>query len=120
MPMLSPSKLLGRCNEIRRAGGAEELDQLLPGHPSQSNKCLIATNLNFECSINGVSEQATGAIISSRDIRLVEAAKALNLKTYRESVGEKFIYHLPKELRDSALAFDQGKYPPELSTDPYS
>ncbi len=41
------------CNEVREAGGTNALDALLPAVPQESESCLIAANLNFNCSVDG-------------------------------------------------------------------
>lgn len=39
------------CNKVRVAGGANAIDSLMPGIPANSNSCLIAKNLNFNCEV---------------------------------------------------------------------
>src|SRR5690349_15016190 len=48
-------EVLAVCNEVRKAGGANPLDALLPATPSDPNGCLIARNLNFSCYVQGGS-----------------------------------------------------------------
>lgn len=49
--MLSEREVLEFCNKVRKAGGADMLDSLLPGIPHDGRACLIANNLNFDCQI---------------------------------------------------------------------
>lgn len=41
------------ANQVRRAGGGNPIDALLPSVPEDINQCLIARNLNFNCSVGG-------------------------------------------------------------------
>lgn len=45
-------ELLNFANQVREAGGAGILDALIPSYPQESEACLIAKALNFDCSIN--------------------------------------------------------------------
>lgn len=44
-------KLLAVCNEVRDAGGGDAIEALLPAVPGNDKTCLIARNLNFNCSV---------------------------------------------------------------------
>lgn len=44
-------ELLDFANSIRRAGGANVLEALLPSEPGNSEECLIANALNFGCRV---------------------------------------------------------------------
>lgn len=44
------------ANKVRKAGGGNPLDALMPAVPSDANQCLIAKNLNFNCAVNKPDE----------------------------------------------------------------
>lgn len=50
----SIQEVLEFANKVREAGGANPLDALMPAVPAQPHACLIAKNLNFNCSVYGV------------------------------------------------------------------
>lgn len=59
-------ELLDFANQVRAAAGADLLEALLPGRISRANSCLVATNLNFKCSVETYRPRqraAAGAII---------------------------------------------------------
>lgn len=39
------------ANKVRKAGGGNPLDALMPAVPSDAHQCLIAKNLNFNCMV---------------------------------------------------------------------
>lgn len=47
----SLDEVLEFANTMRRAGGANVLEALLPSEPGNSQECLIANALNFGCKI---------------------------------------------------------------------
>jgi len=55
-------ELLTFANVIRKAGGADVLDALLPSVPSSANQCLIANALNFGCSVAPLRGVSAGQI----------------------------------------------------------
>lgn len=50
------------CNIVRKAGGANVLDALLPAIPQDSSSCLIARNLNFSCQVEPCGETIANLI----------------------------------------------------------
>lgn len=54
----SNEELLKFANAVREAGGANPLEALMPAVPQESEQCLIALNLNFDCKVEGTSDQA--------------------------------------------------------------
>lgn len=42
------------ANKIRAAGGGNPLDALMPSVPEDASQCLIAKNLNFNCTVSEV------------------------------------------------------------------
>jgi hypothetical protein len=45
-------ELLEFANKVRAAGGGKPLQALMPSVPQDPETCLIARNLNFECSVD--------------------------------------------------------------------
>jgi hypothetical protein len=124
--VLSPEALLERCNQIRVAGGADPLKELIPGMPASPNSCLIARNLNFSCEVRGALITQGGPQrgvtvwgMFSDDPRLPQIAETLGLNFVAADTAPQgyrrlsaltayrgaFIM-LPNELGESALAFD--------------
>lgn len=50
-PVATEQELLDFANKIRKAGGADILDALLPSIPTDPESCLIARALNFRSSV---------------------------------------------------------------------
>jgi hypothetical protein len=42
------------ANTVREAGGGNPLDALMPAVPQDVSRCLIARNLNFNCTVGAV------------------------------------------------------------------
>lgn len=49
----SLGELLDFANRVREAGGGATLHALMPARPADPKLCLIARNLNFDCSVDG-------------------------------------------------------------------
>lgn len=47
----SLEELKSFANRVRRAGGGNPIDALLPAVPGDMSQCLIAKNLNFNCEV---------------------------------------------------------------------
>lgn len=62
--MYSLAQVEDFCNKVRKAGGAKPLNGLLPGVPQDSESCLIANNLNFECEVGPypLTSEQVGAV----------------------------------------------------------
>lgn len=54
-PRATLEETLEFCQRVRKAGGGNPLDALIPAVPSDSEQCLIAKNLNFNCSVTGIN-----------------------------------------------------------------
>jgi hypothetical protein len=52
--MASLDELRDFCNRVRQAGGAKEIDDLMPAVPGQTEACLIAKALNFSCQVGAL------------------------------------------------------------------
>lgn len=126
------SELLEFANSVRRVGGADILEALLPSIPSDSLHCLIANALNFSCVVRGVHprryyesgcpqwamiphQQTNG--LSKNDLAQ-EIADALGLETiWNTHDSQEPATHLqdffelqvilPETIGNAALAFDQ-------------
>lgn len=44
------------ANLVRKAGGGNIINDLMPSSPEQPNSCLLANALNFDCCVNGGGE----------------------------------------------------------------
>lgn len=53
-------ELLDFANAIRKAGGANVIQALLPSEQGDPNRCLIANALNFSCSVGGLMATKDG------------------------------------------------------------
>jgi hypothetical protein len=47
-----PDEILKFVNKVRDIGQADILDALLPSVPQDSQSCLIARNMNFQCTVS--------------------------------------------------------------------
>lgn len=50
-PRATLEELLVFANAVREAGGGNPLDALMPAVPEDASQCLIAKNLNFNCTV---------------------------------------------------------------------
>lgn len=96
------------ANKVREAGGANPIDALIPAVPQDSEQCLIAKNLNFNCSVepggshNGWPNDEWVMVLPDEAIRDSIASK-LGLKP----VGHYGVL-LPSEIGAVAQAFDDA------------
>lgn len=111
-------ELFDFCNKVRRAGGGEVLDALLPGYVGNATQCLIAKNLNFDCYVmpfykivNGKEERQNTWCMQVKDHQVARAiAINLQLTVDVRFDGSKFVsvLILPEEIGNAADAFDRG------------
>ncbi len=97
------AEVLDFANAVRKAGGGNPLDALMPAVPEDPTQCLIARNLNFNCEVNGAPGSfAKGAWAMSVDDPEVAAkiAQALDLK------GGEYHVVLPAAIGQVAADFD--------------
>lgn len=128
------TELLNFANKVRKAGGADVLDALLPSKMSEPTQCLIARALNFHCYVTpwapvddrNKDEWSSGAgkwvMIPQRgnaaDCEQLarELASALKLRLVRtiseDEDGQKgdtvYSLMLPEHIGNAASAFDAG------------
>lgn len=130
-PAAPLDEVLEFCNIVRQAGGGKPLNALLPGIPSDSESCLIAKNLNFECNVSGVSTyeldpEGKGYGEAARAIRdqggdsldepwgmfvknfttVEKIGKAANLKYAETDNGRGGVIILPRRIGNVAANFD--------------
>lgn len=60
LKVATEQELLDFANAIRKAGGANALEALLPSTPGDPKACLIANALNFSCEVGGLSMNKDG------------------------------------------------------------
>lgn len=97
----SNKKIQNFCNKVRKAGGGNPLDALMPAVPQDSSRCLIARNLNFNCEVDTNDEGQWQMYVSDTETA-TKIAKALKLKVdyYNHIV-------LPPEIGQAAADFDE-------------
>lgn len=91
-------ELLEFANKVREAGGGNPLDALMPAVPSSSSRCLIAKNLNFNCTVGSVQAKSSDhwvMAVTTKEIR-DKIADALNLETI-DTVDWGYKYGLPDD-----------------------
>lgn len=66
------------ANKIREAGGGNPIDALMPAVPTDVSQCLIAKNLNFNCTVGAVGEDGWWMAVDDKETR-DKIAEALNL-----------------------------------------
>lgn len=120
-------ELLQFCQVVRKIGGGEIIQELLPGVPGNAEKCLIAKNLNFECKVaprfnldDGDSVNFNPAekrfraqdwVMHAPADVLAKIASELGLELVPQKVpfGDVGIaLVLPRYIGNSASAFDKG------------
>lgn len=114
-------ELLEFANTVRKAGGANVLEALLPSRQGNSESCLIATALNFGCNIDshgdsypdGVGKWAMEfpAHMSNERIKEIIAqvpGGRLIKSPFAEEGEKRYAMLLPKHIGNAALAFDEG------------
>lgn len=129
--MLTEQEVLDFCNTVRTAGGADILDSLLPGIPLNSQSCLIANNLNFDCRIepeaepdnfegwnmiltNEVRDDVTGALVRhDESVNVLEIAEKISegsgmFVNYEMSTVDEAYITLDSDLAEVAYAFDNA------------
>lgn len=111
-------ELLDIANQIRRAGGADALDAFFPSNQGDEKTCLIATSLNFGCTVCNWPTGCPKSFWPSGDLKwvmvvdTVRQAKAL-AKTMGWDIvdipGYRNHIILPEKVGNTAAAFDEGK-----------
>ena len=100
------------ANAVRDAGGGNPLDALMPAVPEDSTQCLIAKNLNFNCSVTAGNDGAWYMHLNDEEIAHKIGSK-LNLKVApAEEVDvygypDNFAVILPPEIGQVAEDFDK-------------
>lgn len=104
------------ADKVRAAGGGNPIDALIPAVPEDISQCLIARNLNFNCSVGGWRPSSMeehwdnpGAWWMSVDSEELarKIGKALRLQVaYNESELQKWGIKLPRRIAAVAEAFD--------------
>jgi hypothetical protein len=107
------------ANQVRKAGGGNPLDALMPAIPADPQQCLIAKNLNFNCFVNPDSQDrwAMWTDEATRD----RIANKLGLKKVDEvTFGEEIEYGvvLPGAIGKVAADFDAWNEAIDQSYDP--
>lgn len=91
------------ANKVRKAGGGDIINSLMPSCPEDQNSCLIANALNFDCEIVPQNKEWHMVV---HDPEIGEnIAKELDLPYYFISETSVSIT-LPKEIGYVAKAFD--------------
>lgn len=122
-PRATLEETLEFANHVREAGGGNPLDALMPAVPEDSTQCLVAKNLNFNCSVTTVEfrgqRTAWVMVLEDKEIR-DNIADSLHLAkiNYDEETspydgggfydGGEFFYAvvLPREIGEVAEGFD--------------
>lgn len=108
------------ANAVRKAGGGNPIDALMPSEPQDSQTCLIARNLNFSCEIDGLDaefvdehgENRWQMRVEDPDVlKRISAALDLPLLVYDDeefyATGEPFALVLPRAIGNVARDFDR-------------
>lgn len=108
MTRASFSEVLDFANKVREAGGANPLDALMPAVPEDSSQCLIARNLNFNCTVRGAIgfELSESAWVMEADESVCRRiADALGLQFVVNDLGIHAVV-LPEPIAQVAADFD--------------
>lgn len=101
-------EVLEFANAVREAGGANPIDALMPSEPQNSERCLIARNLNFSCEVD-CNDGAWTMAVADHEIR-DRIASTLGLDLVGVNDGEYDDYRdieLPTAIGNVAHDFDQ-------------
>ncbi len=101
MTRASFEEVLDFCNRVREAGGGDPIDALMPAIPRNSNACLLARNLNFDCSVRHLGNENWVMYVNDPDVA-VNIANALELSLSWSGRGVR----LPKKIGLVARDFD--------------
>lgn len=108
--MATLSELKTFANRVRKAGGGNPLDALMPAVPEDSEQCLIAKNLNFNCNVNSVDVVLNGDTVNRWCMSLHDEELA-------NQIGEAVNCPVVAD-RDSEWAYPNGR-PGYVYTDVY-
>ena len=121
VPVATQEELLEFCNKFRQAGGGDPITALLPGVQMDAEACLIASNMNFNCFVDGLwDDENTWTIDLDRwdenghDERFtndqIEAMSKVIGRPPREHKEELDVlsWILPAHIGNAADAFDRG------------
>jgi hypothetical protein len=109
-------ELLEFANKVREAGGGNPLDALMPSVPEDPTACLIARNLNFNCSVAGADYGFLESLNLPLDDQWVMIVHDEDLaRKIAEAIGTTYGWNkedrdwqiiLPKEIGRVASEFD--------------
>lgn len=113
------SDLFKFCNQIRKAGGGDELVKLEPGVQSQPKSCLIAKNLNFDCSVVPYDDLRTTInwFMVVEDKSTADKLTSFLGKYDEQYIGtsiHRYKFSLPEWVGELARKFDSRQLPSEL------
>jgi hypothetical protein len=110
-------ELLEFANKVRKAGGADVIEALLPSLKGAQSKCLIANALNFSCRVHGYDRWSRWED-GSKEYRWcmelpenmdVERAEKIASEVGLEYDEEYHCFPLPRHIGNAAYAFDLGR-----------
>lgn len=91
------------CNDVRYAGGANPLDALMPATPQNTQSCLIARNLNFDCKVTPTDEHWVMETDKSVVDKIIDQlSDKWDIERYRNNA-----FVLPKDIGQVAADFDE-------------
>lgn len=112
-PRATFEETLEFANAVRRAGGGAVLDALMPAVPQEPKACLIAKNLNFNCTVDGKYDTDDWYMYFEENESLRDRiADALGLEKGDElnsTLGDRIFWvKLPPEIGQVAYDFDEA------------
>lgn len=93
------------ADKVREAGGGNPLDALMPSVPGDSQQCLIAKNLNFNCHVDAEGPNGQWVMGIEDEETVTAIAKKLELAIYSDDYTYGVI--LPPEIGEVAATFDK-------------
>lgn len=96
------------ANKVREAGGGNPIDALMPSVPTDSSSCLIAKNLNFNCTVNTADVYGRSYWVMWVEDRVLRdnIAAALNKLKVNSKWEEGYGVVLPDHIGRCASDFD--------------
>lgn len=103
----SLEELIEFANKVREAGGGNPLDALMPSVPGDTQQCLIAKNLNFNCEVDGDGPNGEWTMHVESAETAKDIADSLGLELHDPYEDDYFnTVILPPEIGEVARVFD--------------
>lgn len=101
----SIKEIIEFANVVRKAGGGKVIGELMPSFPQDSDSCLIANALNFDCRVDEYYGKDWAMRVYEEELA-IKIANAIDSEYFFDSEANNFAIILPYEIGMVAKAFD--------------